>query len=438
MIGNTEKNQFLFENLETMLDPKQALYQLAKTIPWNEVESCFMGFYPSKGRPAKNIRLMVSLIILKRILNLGDETVIDQWIQNPYMQYFSGEKTFQWKMPCDPSDLVHFRKRIGEKGIEKIFKLSIDIHGGKIKEEKISIDTTVQEKNITFPTDMKLYKKIILYCLKMAKEENIKLRRSYTRTIKKLIYLQRGKRTKKGKKIAIKAQRHLKTIAGRLFREIKRKLSELSLEKNEELLKIFERILNQGKDSKNKIYSVNEPESYCISKGKDHKKYEFGTKVSLAVTNDTGIIVGAINIKENEYDGKTITEALDQVEKMTGVIPKTAGTDQGYRGISNYKGCMIINADKLKRKSLSCYERKKIKKLLRRRASIEAIISSLKNRHRLSRNYLSGTYGNTINVMLSAAGFNFKKWMRKVKLYFCDYFYKIIFLQKILFCLNIE
>jgi len=125
MIGNAEKNQFLFENLETMLDPKQTLYQLAKTIPWNEVESYFMGFYPSNGRPAKNIRFMVSLIILKRMFNLRDETVIDQWIQNPYMQYFSGEKTFQWKMPCDPSDLVHFRKRIGEKGIEKIFKLSM-------------------------------------------------------------------------------------------------------------------------------------------------------------------------------------------------------------------------------------------------------------------------------------------------------------------------
>src|SRR4030043_450928 len=94
------------------------------------------------------------------------------------------------------------------EGLQKIFKLSIDIHGDKIKEEEISIDTTVQEKNITFPTDMKLYKKIILYCLKMAKEENIKLRRSYTRTMKKLIFLQRGKKTKKGKKIALKAQRH--------------------------------------------------------------------------------------------------------------------------------------------------------------------------------------------------------------------------------------
>jgi len=122
--SKSENNQYLFENLEAMLDPKQPLFKLFKTIPWNDLEDYFSELYSSTGRPAKNIRLMTSLIILKRIFNLGDETVVEQWVQNPYMQYFSGEKTFQWKMPCDPSDLVHFRKRIGEKGVEKIFGIS--------------------------------------------------------------------------------------------------------------------------------------------------------------------------------------------------------------------------------------------------------------------------------------------------------------------------
>jgi len=433
MKGNFEKNNYLFENLETMLDPKQPLFKLADTLPWNKIENIFSDLYSEKGRPAKNIRLMASLIILKRIYNLGDETVIEQWLQNPYMQYFSGEKTFCWKMPCDPSDLVHFRKRIGEKGVEEIFKLSIEIHGKETVDEEVSIDTTVQEKNITFPTDVKLNRKIILNCLKMAKEEKIKLRRTYTRTVKKLVFLQRGKKSIKGKKIAIKAQRHLKTIAGRLVRELNKKLNAKQLKKHEDLLKLFEKIMLQRRESKNKIYSIHEPEIYCISKGKEHKKYEFGTKVSLAITNKSGIIVGALNIGENKYDGNTIPDTIDQIEIMTSVIPKAAGTDQGYRGITNYKGCMIVNADRLKKKKIGQYERRKIKKLLRRRAGIEAIISSLKNRHRLSRNYLAGTYGDRINVMLAAAGFNFKKWMRKIKLLIFDK----LFIKNLRFCLPV-
>ncbi len=330
MKSNFERNSYLFENLETMLDPKQPLYKMAKAIAWDKLESKFLNLYSEKGRPAKNIRLMASLIILKRLYNLGDETVVAQWLQNPYMQYFSGEKTFCWKMPCDPSDLVHFRKRIGEAGVEEIFKLSIEIHNLNEEVKEISIDTTVQEKNITFPTDVKLHKKIILRCVKIAKEENIKLRRTYKRTVKKLVFLQRGKKNIKGKKIAIKAQKHLKTIAGRLVRELNKKLRVEQLKKYEDLLKLFERVLNQKKESKNKIYSLHETGIYCISKGKEHKRYEFGTKVSLAITNKSGIIVGALNIDENKYDGKTISETIDQIEKITGITPKTAGTDQGY------------------------------------------------------------------------------------------------------------
>jgi transposase, IS5 family len=229
MLGKNENNKYLFNDLESMLDPKQALYLLSNKIDWDSITEWFKDHYSKTGRPSKNIRLMVSLLILKRIYNLGDETIVESWVQNPYMQYFSGEKTFQWKMPCDPSDLVHFRKRIGKEGIEKIFEISIDIHGNAKEEKEISVDTTVQEKNITFPTDVKLYKKIYVYCIEIAKKENIKLRQSYTRTIKKLIFLQRGRKTKKGKKAADKAKRHLKTISGRLIRELYRKLVHSSL-----------------------------------------------------------------------------------------------------------------------------------------------------------------------------------------------------------------
>jgi IS5 family transposase len=431
MLGKNENNKYLFNDLESMLDPKQALYLLSNKIDWDSITEWFKDHYSKTGRPSKNIRLMVSLLILKRIYNLGDETIVESWVQNPYMQYFSGEKTFQWKMPCDPSDLVHFRKRIGKEGVEKIFEISIDIHDNAKEEKEISVDTTVQEKNITFPTDVKLYKKIYVYCIEIAKKENIKLRQSYTRTIKKLIFLQRGRKTKKGKKAADKAKRRLKTISGRLIRELYRKLDKKTLKKYSKLLCLFESILEQRRESKNKIYSIHEPHIYCISKGKDYKKYEYGTKVSIAYTNKTGIIIGALNIQNNKHDSKTIPDVIDQVERLTGKLPTKVGTDQGYRGISKYKTSEIIHADKLKRKKITQYERRKIKILLRRRSGIEAIISHLKKRHRLNRNYLSGTYGDDINVMLAAMGFNFKKWIRKTKI-IISYFIKLLKNENIL------
>ena len=122
--------------------------------------------------------------MLMHMENVSDEIVVQHWVQNPYYQAFCGEVEFQWSFPCDPSDLVYFRRRVGEKGFEKILASSITIHGEKAVEEEVCIDTTVQEKNITFPTDAKLYRKIIVRCLKLARKEGIKLRRSYAKEIK--------------------------------------------------------------------------------------------------------------------------------------------------------------------------------------------------------------------------------------------------------------
>ena len=124
---------------------------------------------------------MVGSMLLKQMYNLGDETFVARWIENPYWQYFCGETYFQYEEPYDPSDFVHFRKRIGEEGAQKILKLSISLFDSKeVHEKEILIDTTGQEKNITFPTDSKLHKKIIEGCLKIAEKENIKLRQRYT------------------------------------------------------------------------------------------------------------------------------------------------------------------------------------------------------------------------------------------------------------------
>ena len=164
-----DQPSFMIQGLKEMCNPRDPLYQLADMIPWDQVESWFEDKYAVDGRPAKPVRLMVALLLLKRLYNLGDETVVEEWVHNPYMQYFSGETEFQWELPCEPSDLVHFRNRIGEEGVKKILKLSIDLHGKDAQEAQVVIDTTVQEKNITFPTDVKLHRKIATECVRIAK-----------------------------------------------------------------------------------------------------------------------------------------------------------------------------------------------------------------------------------------------------------------------------
>lgn len=408
---NQNQSTFFYQGLKEILNPKEPLYQLSDKIPWGGIEKEFEKYYVNFGRPAKPVRLMVSLLLLKQIYNLGDETVVESWVQNPYWQYFSGYTMFQWKFPIEPTDLVHFRERIGKKGIEKIFKISIDLHGKKSKEKEVVIDTTVQEKNITYPTDVKLHKKIIDKCVKIALEEDVELRQSYRRISKQLVIDQRGNRSKKGKTKARKSAKKLKTIAGRLTRELRRKLTKELLQRYEEEIKLFEKVLSQQKGDNNKIYSLHEPKVYCMSKGKAHKRFEFGSKVSIVLTKNSGIAVGAYNFEENIYDGHTLPEVLEQIKRLTEKEPKVAIVDRGYRGVSKVGNTEILKPKRPKKKATP-YEKTKARKRFRRRAAIEPVIGHLKQDFRLSRNFLKGTQGDVVNVLLAAAAYNLTKWMR--------------------------
>ena len=403
---------FLAPSLKEQLNPNHELYLLSHTIDWDYFEKEFADLYSTKGRPAHPIRLMTSLLILKAIYNLSDEKLVEEhWEMNGYFQYFSGKQVQQWGQPCAASDLVHFRKRIGESGVEKIFKHSIDKHGKDSKDAHVSIDSTVQQKNITYPTDAKLHKKIIDKCVKQAKKSGIKLRRSYKRTSKQLIRDTYNGNHPKRRKKANTAKRKLKTIAGRLVRELERKLPK-GIYSTE--LALYKKVLAQEKNSKNKIYSLHEPEVYCISKGKAHKKYEYGCKASVVLTQKTGIIVGAMTFATNVYDGHTLEDVLEQTKNLTGKTPKTATVDKGYKGKQMVANTQI-NIPKPPLKKDSEYQKRKKKKYFRRRAAIEPIIGHLKSDHRAARNFLKGQIGDTINFIMAAAGFNFRKLMDKLK-----------------------
>lgn len=205
---------FLAPTLTEQLNPSYPLYLLPQEIDWDYFEAEFSSLYSDKGRPAHSIRLMTSLLQLKSIYNLSDEKLVEEhWEMNVYFQYFSGGKHQQWGQPCAASDLVHFRQRIGEVGVEKILKHSIDKHGKDGEDPHVSIDSTAQEKNITYPTDAKLHKKIIDKCVKKVKKENMVLRRSYKRTSKQLLRdTYNGSHPKRCKKVAIEPIiGHLKT-----------------------------------------------------------------------------------------------------------------------------------------------------------------------------------------------------------------------------------
>ena len=355
---------------------------------------------------------MTALLILKAIYNLSDEKLVEEhWEMNMYFQYFCGMTISQWGQPCAASDLVHFRHRIGKEGVEKILRYSMEKHGKDSQDSHVSIDTTVQEKNITYPTDSKLAKQIIDKCVKEAKESQVDLRRSYKRTAKQLWRDTYNPTHPKRKKKASAAMRKLKTIAGRLVRELERKLPKGTYEEELTLLK---QVLNQTRYSKNKVYSLHEPEVYCMSKGKAHKKYEYGCKASVVLTQNTGIIVGAMTFETNLYDGHTLPQVLEQTHILTGRAPQTATVDRGYKGKEQVGSTKILMPKPALKKDNE-YQKRKKRRHHRRRAAIEPVIAHLKHDHRAVRNFLKGQVGDCINFMMAAAGFNFKKLMIKLQ-----------------------
>jgi len=419
MIGKIDKNpqlEMFKVPLKHFIKLDHELVLLSKKINWDQLESDISRHYCSdNGRPGVPIRTIVGIILLRRMFNESDESVLERWVENPYWQYFCGELYFCYQPPFDRTELIKFRKRIGEEGSEQILKMTVQLFPKKETQEKeVLIDTTVQEKNITFPTDVKLQKRIVENCRKIAKKEGIDLRQTYRRELKQLMIDQRFHQHPKRKKKACAAARRIKVIAGRVLRDVERKIDITLSHKYEKPLRIFNQVLTQTKNSENKIYSLHQPHVKCIAKGKESKKYEFGNKTSIVKTKKSGIIVGAMAFIENVYDGDTLEPQLEQTERITGSRPKIGIVDRGYRGRKNVNGTTIVIPVNLPA-SANNYQKQKIRKRFRARAGIEPIIGHLKQDHRMSRNFLSDEIGDIVNTLLAAAGFNLRKMLQRLK-----------------------
>ena len=418
MIGKSmsQDQQNLFKPLlREFINLNHELSLLADKIDWNYFEDEFSKLYSNTGKPAMPIRLMVGSLMLKRIYNLGDETLCEAWAMDPYMQYFCGIAHFEHKFPCDPSDFVHFRKRLGESGVEKIFAYSVLVHGKSAKEKITLSDTTVAENNTTFPTDAKLAKKIIDKCNGIAQKEGIDQRQTYTKTSKQLLRDTHNSKHPKRRKKANKSGKKLKTIAGRLIRELERKLPDHLLIQYREELDMYFKILAQKRTDKNKIYSLHKPFTSCIAKGKAHKQYEFGNKVGLITTSKTLIITAIKSFTGNPHDSKTIEPLLDQMKTNFNHTPEEVVYDRGGKGQKQIGNTKIATPDYRPLKRDTEYQKRSKRKKFRRRAAIEPVIGHLKTDFRMEQNYLSGSESSQINAFLAATGWNLKKFMKKLK-----------------------
>lgn len=429
MIGKTPNQQQtdLFRPLlSTFIDMNHELVLLAQKLDWAGMEKDLSVYYSTKGQPSVPIRMMAGCLILKQLYNLGDETLAKAWVMNPYMQYFCGESHFQHTFPFDPSDFVHFRHRIGESGVNTIFVYSVKIHGKQAEEAVVVSDTTVQGNNITFPTDSKLYKKIIDKCVKIAGKHHLVLRQSYKRVSKQLLRDTYNSTHPKRRKQAKKARAKLQTIAGRLLRELERLLPAGLLKHYEKDMELWRRVLLQQKNDKHKIYSLHKPYTDCISKGKAHKPYEFGNKVGFLMTSHTLIITAIRTYLNNPHDNRTIEPLVEQLERNNLPKPKEIDYDRAAKGVHSVRDVEVCIPGKALKKD-TAYTKQKKRKKFRRRTAIEPVNAHLKFDFRMEQNYLWGESYIQINALLSAMAWNLKKWMERTISCLC---------QKGCFCLN--
>ncbi|MBI1826022.1 MAG: IS5 family transposase [Planctomycetes bacterium] len=404
----------LFQShFDQLLNPAHELIQLALKIDWGRFEAAYAGQYsPDMGAPGKATRLMVGLHYLKHTFNESDGSVVARWVENPYWQSFCGYTHMQNVCPIHPTSMTKWRKRVGPERLQEMQGETIAVahregHVSKTDLERVNVDTTVQEKNITFPTDSKLLYEGICKLVKAAKSRGLELRQSYLRVGRiAAIKVSRYAHARQFKRMQ-RSLRKLRTYVGRLIRDIRRKVGEPD-EALTTLLERADRIRQQRPHDTHKLYSLHEPEVQCISKGKAHKRYEFGQKVAIATTNHGNWTVAARLLPGNPYDGHTLAETLAAVESVTGVAVTDAYVDKGYRG-HGVAGPMRVHVAG-QHGSPSRAERKR----RRRRSAIEPKIGHLKSDHRMDRCFLKGLTGDAINAVLAAAGSNLQKLLRRL------------------------
>jgi IS5 family transposase len=385
--------------------------KLAEAIDWTRFEAELGSLYAEDvGRPGLPTRLMVGLHYLKYLFDELDESVVERWVENPYWQFFCDRIYFEHELPCHPTSLVKWRRRLGAAGVEKLLTetLSTAKRKGALGErviKRVNVDTTVQEKAVAFPTDARLYHKARRALVRAARTAGLNLRQTYVRLGKQALARQGRYAHARQMKRARRETKRLRLYLGRVIRDIRRKCPKPK-PALKSLLERSERILRQQRHDTGKLYSVHAPEVECIAKGKAHRPYEFGCKVAVVTTSKSNWVVGIDAVHENPYDGATLSPALKQIDRVTAVRPEEAFVDRGFKGATHHPAGVAVYISGRKRLTRT------LKALLRRRAAIEPVIGHLKQEHKLERNHLLGREGDRINALLTGCGCNLRKVWR--------------------------
>jgi IS5 family transposase len=447
-----ETTDFFRCRIDAMIKLRHPLAVLATRLPWAVIEASLAPKFERKnrpgqlveeldmlgpttslvgagrnnaGRPRTPIRLMASLLYLKHSFNLSDEDVCERWSESPLWQFFSGMDYYEHRLPCDATQVGRFRHDIGEDGMELLLKATIDtaVATGTVKPEaleRVTVDTTVQEKAIAHPVDSRLLEIARHKVVGAAKRCGISLKQTYAKEGKEL-------RRKAGGYAHAKQFRRLKrtvkrqrTILGIVTREVQRKLDEpgfvatnaKALSDLRMWLERAERVRTQKTHDKNKLYALHAPEVECIGKGKARKPYEFGVKAAVVISHQTGLMVGARSFPGNPYDGHILSAVLEQATNLlqdVAVKIKVVVADLGFRGVdADNPDKAIIHRGKFK--SLSPQQRA----WLRRRQAVEPAIGHLKSDHRMDRCWLKGALGDALHTISCAAGYNLRWLLRAI------------------------
>ena len=411
--------------LRDIVFDRHELVLLKKAINWERFEKALEPAYcEGNGRPSIPVRMMVGLTFLKYMFALSDQEVLDNWCENPYWQYFCGGEFFEHEPPTDQTVMSRWRKRAGETGvtdmIAETLASAVRNKVAKAKDfERVNVDTTVQEKNIRFPTDARTLDRARERIVSVGEKLGIGFRRNYVRKGKTMLRKHSGyvkaKRFNRAENVVRAMKQYLRNVVDDAERcmVVPRSVGQMvQLAKLVELVQLSKRLIAQDKNTpgKEKVYSVHEPQVECIAKGKVHKRYEFGVKAGFVTASRTNWVLGAMALPGNPYDGNTLVQMLEQAEKLSGVKPRHAYCDLGYRG-HDYEGeCDVQVVNRFRK-----HKPRAILRWWKRRSAIEPVIGHVKSDHYMERNMLAGAAGDRLNAVLAAVGFNLVKLMRGLK-----------------------
>jgi transposase, IS5 family len=336
-------DDFFRARLDSMIDMRHPLAVLATRMPWAAIEAALAPllahedrsgrlvedadlFGPTAqlagaglsnaGRPRLPLRLMIALLYLKHAF----KELCERWSENVVWQFFSGRDYYEPRLPCDATQIGRFRRVLGEAGVEQLLKSTIEacVSMQLIKPtefERVIVDTTVQEKAIAHPTDSRLLEVARHKVASAAKRCGIAVKQTFAKQGKHLRRKASGYAHAKQFKRLARTVRRQRTVLGSLMRDVQHGVNRIlqagsvgsassqptavALAALNTLLERAERIRTQQRRDKNKLYALHAPEVECIGKGKARKPYEFGVKVSLAITHQYGLMVGARSFAGN-------------------------------------------------------------------------------------------------------------------------------------------